>query len=332
MVYDLARWVLFGLPPEWSHRCALESLRLAEKAGWPFPGEPIRGRQAIECMDLRFANPVGLAAGFDKSGDFIDALGGLGFGFIEIGTLTPRAQPGNDRPRIFRLPRELALVNRMGSPNKGIAHALERLRVRTYNGIVGVNIGKNADTPLAGAVNDYVSGYRAVRDASDYVSLNVSSPNTEGLRELQGDRYLREILDAVVEERDKSSTRTPVLVKLSPDFGPGDLEGIAATIAAAGIDGVIATNSTVSRDGIVLKNLQTVQGGLSGRPLHTKSIAMIRRLRAQLGERFAIIGVGGIVSAEAALQTLAAGANLVQIYTGFIYRGPRLISDIVGAV
>jgi dihydroorotate dehydrogenase len=332
VAYDLIRPILFALPPEASHRCALESLRLAHKARWPFPGEPMQFGQAVECLSLRFKNPIGLAAGFDKNGDFIDALGALGFGFIEIGTLTPRPQLGNARPRVFRLPNELALVNQMGSPNKGIAHALEKMRRRSYRGILGVNVGKNADTPLTEAVKDYVNGYRAVSDDADYVALNMSSPNTEGLRELQGHTYLREILAAMVEEREKCATRTPVLIKLSPDFAPDALEAIGATVAVAGIDGIIATNSTVSRDGVALRDPRASRGGLSGQPLHRKSIATIRQLRAQLGEKIGIIGVGGITTADAALQTLAAGANLVQIYTGLVYRGPHFVADLVRAL
>lgn len=332
MAYGALRRLLFALPPEFSHRCALESLRFAHKLGWPLPREPMRSVQGIECINLRFANPVGLAAGFDKNGDFIDALGALGFGFLEIGTLTPLPQSGNARPRVFRLPGEMALVNQLGSPNKGIAHALRRMRARTYTGVLGVNIGKNADTPLAEAFRDYADGFRAVRDDADYVALNISSPNTRGLRELQGHSYLREILAALVDERERCSKRTPILIKLSPDFPQDALEAVVATVAAAGIDGVIATNSTVSREGVDLPDPRMRQGGLSGRPLHAKSVAMIRYLRAHLGEKFAVIGVGGIMSAEAAVETLTAGANLIQIYTGLVYNGPRFVGDLVRAM
>lgn len=332
MFYELLRRLLFTLPPEASHRVALGALGFAEMVRMPLGGGPLPGNRAVECLGLKFPNVVGLAAGFDKNGDHVNALGALGFGFIEIGTLTPRPQAGNPKPRLYRLPEASALINQMGSPNRGLEHAVEALKRRTYRGIVGVNIGKNADTPLEHAAEDYVLGYRAMSPYADYLAVNISSPNTQGLRELQAASHLRRILESLSEERDKAPQSRPVLIKLSPDLSDDELDSIAGLIVETGSDGVIATNSTTSRAGLVLDDARKMRGGLSGRPLHEKSLHVIRRLRARLGRSIGIMGVGGILSADDALETLEAGANLVQIYSGFVYRGPRLIAEILDAV
>jgi dihydroorotate dehydrogenase len=286
-------------------------------------------------MGLRFPNRVGLAAGFDKNATALDGLGRMGFGFVEIGTVTPRPQPGQAKPRLFRLPAADALVNRLGFPNDGAAAIAARLRRRRYRGVVGVNIGKNADTPLARAVDDYVSCLRTLGSVADYITINVSSPNTAGLRELQGNDYLRPLLTALIEERNRGAVtngrKLPLLVKLSPDLSADELRNITDLLKALPIDGVVATNTTVGRDG-TRSIADGYTGGLSGLPLKSFALDMVAQLRAQLGGGFPIIGVGGINSAEGAVAMRNAGATLIQIYTGLIYRGPSLVTQAIRAV
>ena len=286
-------------------------------------------------MGLRFPNRVGLAAGFDKNASALDGLGSLGFGFIEVGTVTPRAQPGQTRPRLFRLPAAEALVNRLGFPNEGAEKVAARLRKRAYRGVVGVNIGKNATTPLARAIDDYVSCFRTVRQVADYVVVNVSSPNTAGLRDLQARELLEPLLSALLHEREQTQSERaralPLLLKISPDLSDAELQDIAALLKRLPLDGVVATNTTLSREGLnAPASSQT--GGLSGRPLQPLALRVVANLRASLGPAFPIIGVGGINSAQAALAMRAAGADLIQIYTGLIYRGPALISQCIRAL
>ena len=332
MSYKLIRTGLFLLPPERAHWLALEALTAANRAGLRLNRDLVLASDGVECLGLRFPNRVGLAAGYDKSGDYLEALGSLGFGFIEIGTVTPRAQPGNAKPRLYRLPHQEALINQMGSPNKGIAHAVSKIRHRQYRGIVGVNIGKNADTSLDDAPKDYLEGYRAVRPHADYVTLNISSPNTARLRELQETSHLRRVLLPLVAERCQPGRNVPLLVKVSPDLEDEHLDAIADVVVDIGVDGIIATNTTTSRDGVPVTSAKWATGGVSGRPLHWRSIRTIKRLRKRLGGTFPVVGVGGIVSAGAAIETLEAGANLVQIYAGLVYHGPRLVRDVVDAI
>jgi len=286
-------------------------------------------------MGMRFPNRVGLAAGFDKNATAVDGLGRLGFGFIEVGTVTPRPQRGQGKPRLFRLPAAHALVNRLGFPNDGAGAVAARLRRRRYRGVVGINIGKNADTPLARAVDDYVSCLRTLRSVADYITINVSSPNTAGLRELQGGDYLRPLLTSLIEERDRGAAtegrKLPLLVKLSPDLSADELRGITDLLKALPIDGVVATNTTVGRDG-TRSVADGYTGGLSGQPLKSLALDVVTQLRAQLGRHFPIIGVGGIDSPEAALSMRHAGADLIQVYTGLIYRGPSLVTRTIRAV
>jgi len=286
-------------------------------------------------MGLRFPNRVGLAAGFDKNATAVDGLGRLGFGFIEVGTVTPRPQRGQGKPRLFRLPAAHALVNRLGFPNDGAGAVAARLRRRRYRGVVGINIGKNANTPLARAVDDYVSCLRTLRSVADYITINVSSPNTAGLRELQGGDYLRPLLTSLIEERDRGAAtegrKLPLLVKLSPDLSADELRGITDLLKALPIDGVVATNTTVGRDG-TRSVADGYTGGLSGQPLKSLALDVVTQLRAQLGRHFPIIGVGGIDSPEAALSMRHAGADLIQVYTGLIYRGPSLVTRTIRAV
>jgi dihydroorotate dehydrogenase len=284
-------------------------------------------------MGLQFPNRVGLAAGFDKNARDIDSLGRLGFGFIEVGTLTPRPQPGNPRPNLFRLPADEALINRLGFNNEGATAAARRLEARRYRGICGVNIGKNFDTPLEDSVKDYADCLRTVYGVADYVTINVSSPNTPGLRGLQGPAALRPLLLELANLREQlqpvHAKRVPLLVKLSPDLSSLEVAGIARELAGLPVDGIVATNTTVSRPAS-LKSVQAAEaGGLSGRPLHSRSVSVVRALRAELGASFPIVGVGGIVSAEHGVETRAAGADLLQLYTGLIYRGPALIGELL---
>ena len=283
----------------------------------------------MSCLGLEFAHPVGLAAGFDKNGDHLDALGALGFSHIELGTVTPRPQPGNPRPRMFRPPIDCALVNRMGFNNKGVDHLVGRLERARYAGVRGVSIGKNADTPLERAAEDYVACLRKVYAHADYIAVNVSSPNTARLRELQDAAALRRILGSLLEARETlAGRRVPLLVKIAPDLDPEQISALAAGVRSLGLDGIIATNTTTDLSALGPSWPAERRGGLSGAPLHARSVAVVTQLRAELGDGFPIIGVGGIVDAERALTTLRAGANLLQIYTGFACRGRALLEEI----
>ncbi len=324
--------LLLRLEPELAHSLALRAAGLLRHA-WPPIDAP--AELAVECAGLEFAHPVGLAAGFDKDGDHVDALGAMGFSHIEVGTVTPVPQPGNPRPRIARLRRARAIVNRMGFNSKGVDHVVRRLERRTYRGVVGVSIGKNAATPLDEAVGDYLHCLRAVYPVADYVAVNVSSPNTPRLRELQSASELLRLIAPLEAERERLAVlhgrRAPIFVKVSPDLSDDALDAFAREIASLEVDGVIATNSTVDLGGLdVPAGLEG--GGLSGEPLHRRSTAVIARLRAALGPSVPIIGVGGITTPERALETLAAGANLVQLYTGFVYRGTALLDEILDAL
>lgn len=285
---------------------------------------------------LTFPNPIGIAAGFDKNAEFVSELSDLGFGFVEIGTVTPRPQPGNPRPRLFRLKADQGLINRMGFNNKGVGPAAERLRyfARNRGGrrvIIGGNIGKNKDTANENALSDYLISFRELFDAVDYFVVNVSSPNTPGLRDLQEREPLTRLLTALQQENRQQAISKPILLKIAPDLTNGQLDDIIAIVAQTGIAGVIATNTTISRDGLVTDPTVVKQlgaGGLSGRPLRKRATEVIRYLHQQSGGAFPIIGVGGIFSAEDAQEKLDAGASLVQLYTSFIYEGPGLVKQI----
>ena len=318
--------LLTRIDPERAHGLGLAALRWL-RPFWP-PLE-VPGSRSVRCFGLEFAHPLGLAAGFDKNGDYLDALGALGFSHIELGTVTPRPQPGNSRPRMFRPPIDCSLVNRMGFNNKGVDHLVERLQRARYAGIRGVSIGKNADTPLERAAEDYLACLRKVHAHADYIAVNVSSPNTARLRELQDADGLKRILGSLLEARETlAGRRVPLLVKIAPDLDPGQISALAAGVRSLGIDGIIATNTTTDLSALGPSWPPERRGGLSGAPLHARSVAVISQLRAELGDGFPIIGVGGIVDGERALMTLRAGANLLQIYTGFAYRGRALIEEI----
>ena len=335
MSYALLRRALFALEPERAHDIALAALdrvgsrALARWYGRRVPGVPVRA------LGLDFPNPVGLAAGLDKNADHLDALGALGFGFVEVGTITPRAQAGNPHPRLFRLPGHEALINRLGFNNRGVDHLVARLEARRYRGIVGVNIGKNRDTPLDHALDDYGHCLERVHAVADYVTVNVSSPNTPGLRTLQSGDALAALLGGLDERRRAldaaAGRRVPLLVKIAPDLDPGAIDALADAALAHDIDGLIATNTTADRARVAGARHADEQGGLSGAPLLEPATAVLRRLRERVGDRLVLVGVGGIVDAAGARTKLAAGADLLQLYTGLIYRGPRVIRDAVEA-
>jgi dihydroorotate dehydrogenase subfamily 2 len=290
----------------------------------------------LRVMGLDFPNPVGLAAGLDKNGDCIDALGALGFGFIEIGTVTPRPQPGNPKPRVFRLPEARAMINRLGFNNKGVEYLVAQAAERRFDGVLGINIGRNFDTPNERAVDDYLLGLERVYPHADYITINISSPNTQGLRELQGADALDALLGALAQARarlaDASGRRVPIAVKVAPDLAAEAVPVIADRVAAHGMDAVIATNTTIAREGVAGLAHAGESGGLSGQPLFEKANTVLRRLRATLPTEVALIGVGGIGNAEQALRKMDLGADLVQFYTGFVYQGPGLIHDCARAI
>jgi dihydroorotate dehydrogenase len=330
MLYPLARTALFRLDAERAHELTLATFRHWPKlATAPFCGQAVSA--PVELMGLRFTNAVGLAAGLDKNGECIEAWSRLGFGFIEVGTVTPRPQPGNPRPRMFRLPAQQALINRLGFNNRGVDHLLGEVAQADYRGVLGINIGKNADTPIERAADDYLLCLRKVYRAAGYVTVNISSPNTRNLRDLQDEQRLEALLRALAAERaqlaQQHGKHTPLLVKIAPDVSDTQLDHIARLARTLGVDGLIATNTTVSRPGLDGEALAREAGGLSGAPLRPLACDTLRRLRACVGPGYPLIGVGGIGSAADARERLAAGADLLQLYTGFIYRGPTLIGE-----
>jgi dihydroorotate dehydrogenase len=287
-------------------------------------------------MGLTFPNRVGLAAGLDKNGEYIDALAALGFGFIEIGTVTPRPQGGNPRPRLFRLQRREALINRMGFNNKGIDYLLARVKASRYRGILGINIGKNKDTPAARSTDDYLESMKKAYSAASYLVINISSPNTPGLRELQNARELDTLLSELARLRTslsaESGRRVPLAIKVAPDLQPPQIESIARTVADHAVDGLIVGNTTLARTGVEGEKHADEAGGLSGAPLLAPSTRVLRAFAERLPRQVALIGVGGIIRAEDAVSKIDAGAQLVQIYSGFIYKGPALIAEISRAL
>jgi dihydroorotate dehydrogenase len=325
--------VLARLDPERAHDWGLAGLRLLRPL-WPAVRAP--ASLGVRCLGLDFAHPLGLAAGFDKNGDYLDALGALGFSHIELGTVTPRPQPGNPKPRMFRIPAADALVNRMGFNNQGVDHLVGRMAQSRYPGIRGISIGKNSDTPIENAEADYVACLRKAYAHADYIAVNISSPNTTRLRELQARDGLERIIGALFQERDELKIRhekhVPLLVKIAPNLDPEQVTALGASLRSLEVEGVIATNTSTDLSILGGAWPEEHRGGLSGAPLHPLSLSIIGQLRAEMGPGFPIIGVGGIVSAESALATLRAGANLIQIYTGFAHRGYRLVEDILDSM
>ena len=335
-MYSLARPLLFCLDPETAHRVTLHALRRLERLGLAPAAAPAPAQCARTVMGIRFPNPVGLAAGLDKNGEYIDALARLGFGFIEIGTVTPRPQPGNPRPRMFRIRAARAVINRMGFNNDGVDRMLENVARARYRGVLGINIGKNFDTPLERAAEDYVTCLRKVYPVASYVTVNVSSPNTENLRRLQGAGALDSLLATLSAERRSLAARhgktVPLAVKIAPDLDRAKIESVAATLLRHAIDAVIATNTTVTREGVVGLPHEHEAGGLSGAPLTARATTVASQLARALSGKVPVIGVGGIMSGADARERVTAGASLVQLYTGLIYRGPALVRECIAAV
>ena len=325
-LWPLARPFLFGLDPERAHRLALHALGTGLMPRPPPAAASLRRR----LLGLDFPNPLGMAAGFDKHGTVPDGLLGLGFGFVEIGTVTPRPQPGNPAPRLFRLPEHAALINRFGFNSEGHDTVHARLARRPRRGIVGVNVGANKDS--ADRIADYALGVARFADVADYIAINISSPNTPGLRDLQEAKDLATLLRAATEARDAAARRVPLLVKIAPDLDDGALAVIVRTVRDAGIEGLIVSNTTVARAGVAGHRHAREAGGLSGRPLFAASTAMLARVRALAGPDLALVGVGGVDSPETAFTKILAGADLVQVYTGLIYRGPTLPGRILEAL
>jgi dihydroorotate dehydrogenase len=338
--YALTRPFLFGLDPEHAHDLAMAGIARFQNTPAQLAWQQARVDDPVSLAGLRFPNRVGLAAGLDKNGRCIDGLGAMGFGFIEVGTVTPRAQPGNPKPRMFRLPDAQALINRLGFNNEGLdsflANVQRARRFRAQGGVVGLNIGKNASTPIERAVDDYLLCLDGVYPHADYITVNISSPNTQNLRALQSDEALNGLLGALQARREQlqrqHARQVPIFLKIAPDLSPEQVTVIAHTVRDNRIDGVIATNTTVSREAV--KGLPHAQetGGLSGAPVLAASNAVIRQLRQALGAQVPIIGVGGVMSADDAVSKREAGADLVQIYTGLIYQGPALVGAAAAAL
>ncbi len=330
MLYSLARSALFKLDPELAHDLTLKSLSaLGPGAALLAVGAPHAPSRRV--MGIDFPNPVGLAAGLDKNGEYLDALAALGFGFLEVGTVTPRPQPGNPKPRMFRVIEHEAIINRLGFNNDGVERLIANVARAKYRGILGINIGKNFDTPVERAADDYLACLDAVYARASYVTVNISSPNTKGLRDLQSAPMLGDLLAAIMAKREalaaRLGARKPIAVKIAPDLDDAEVEAIARLALEHRVDALIATNTTIARDEVTSNPLATQAGGLSGRPLFKRSTAVLARLVTALGGRIPVIGVGGILSAADARAKIDAGAALVQVYTGFIYRGPALIAE-----
>ena len=333
-MYPLLRPLLFTLDPETAHHATLDALKTAHSFGLLCAKYPAANPRTV--MGLAFPNPVGLAAGLDKNGEYIDALAALGFGFIEVGTVTPRPQPGNPKPRMFRLPEAHAIINRMGFNNLGVDALVENVKRTKYKGILGINIGKNFDTPIEKAASDYLIGLRKVYTHASYVAINISSPNTKNLRQLQGGDELDALLEQLKAEQgnlaELHGKYVPLAVKIAPDLDQEQIQQIAELLMRHRIDGVIATNTTLSRVGVENLTHGNEAGGLSGAPVREKSTAVIRELAAALNGALPIIGVGGILSGADAVEKIQAGAALVQIYSGMIYRGPDLVGEAIKAL
>jgi len=335
-MYSLAKKLLFALDPEMAHDLSIDCIGAAERLRiLPLLSKPAVS-SPVDIMGLRFPNAIGLAAGLDKNADCFNALGCLGFGFIEVGTVTPKPQPGNPQPRLFRLVDQEAIINRMGFNNKGVEHLVAQVQRRRYDGVLGINIGKNKVTPEERAVDDYLACLRSVYSVADYIAINISSPNTPGLRNLQFGENLDILLKAIKEEQkhlaDATYRQVPIVVKIAPDMDVDALKGIADKLVAYGYEGIVATNTTVEREGVDSSKYRAEVGGLSGSPLREKSTQVIRVLAEHLQGKLPIIGVGGVLTGADAVEKIEAGASLVQIYSGFIFRGPSLVNEAAAAI
>ncbi|WP_144391296.1 quinone-dependent dihydroorotate dehydrogenase [Pleionea sediminis] len=334
-LYPVIRKLLFSMEPEKSHDWSLGFMKKLEDSPFRFLLNQTRVDDPCELWGLTFPNRVGLAAGLDKDAAYIDALGALGFGFIEVGTVTPKPQPGNPKPRLFRLEKSEAIINRMGFNNLGVDNLVENVKRSNFDGVLGINLGKNKDTPEERAAEDYIIGMEKVFPHSDYITINISSPNTPGLRDMQFGEVLNELLRSIKQKQselqNKYTKQVPVLVKIAPDLSDAEIEQVSDSFLTHKIDGIIATNTTVSRDAIAGEPLAKEAGGLSGRPLEAFSTEVLSKMNQALSGRIPLIGVGGIYDKETAIGKFAAGASLVQLYSGFIFKGPRLIEDVAKA-
>lgn len=333
MLYSLARPLLFSLDPERAHELSLSMLKTAHKMG---AMQQKIAAKPVSCMGIEFPNPVGLAAGLDKNGAYIDALAGMGFGFIEVGTVTPRPQSGNPKPRLFRLPQAKAIINRMGFNNDGVDQLIANVKAAKFKGVLGINIGKNADTPVEDATSDYLICLEKVYNYASYVTVNISSPNTKNLRSLQSGHALTELLESLKAKQlqlaEQYQHYVPLVLKVAPDLSVTDVDFIASQLIEFKIDGLIVTNTTLSREGVEGLEHGDETGGLSGAPVFEKSTACLKAFAERLQGQVALIGVGGIVAAEQAVAKQQAGAELVQLYSGLIYTGPELIKECVAAL
>lgn len=339
MIYPLLRKFFFALDAETAHGIGMAGIDLVNAAGASCLLAPAVPPDPVRVMGLDFPNPVGLAAGLDKNGEHVDALAAQGFGFIEVGTVTPRAQPGNPKPRLFRIPERQAIINRMGFNNGGVEGLLTNIAAARFarsGGVIGINIGKNFDTPIENAADDYLLCLDRVYSAASYVAVNISSPNTSNLRDLQRDDALDALLGRLKEAQarlaDRHGKYVPLALKVAPDLEDGQIQGIAALLRQHRMDGVIATNTTISRAGVEGLPNADQSGGLSGAPLFARSTAVVGKLAAALGGEVPIIGVGGIMNGADAVAKIVAGASLVQFYSGFIYRGPELVAEAAAAI
>ncbi len=333
--YPLSRAALFCLKPETAHEFSLEMLGAAERLGLLKMLTPALKEEPVTVAGIRFPNAVGLAAGLDKNGDCIDALARLGFGFIEIGTITPRPQAGNPKPRLFRIPERQAIINRMGFNNKGVDYLIERVKAAKYKGVLGINIGKNFDTAVENAVSDYLICLEKVYPYATYITVNISSPNTPGLRTLQYGDSLKQLLAPLKDkqlELAKTHGYKPLFVKIAPDMSDDEIRLVAQTLLENQMDGVIATNTTLSREGVAGLPYANEAGGLSGAPELALANHTLEVLCQALAGKIPVIGVGGITQGADAAQKMRLGASLVQVYSGFIYQGPKLIADSVAAI
>lgn len=335
MLYKLAQKALFATDPEWAHQVSMNGLLIGHAVGATrFLCK--EADQPVECMGLDFPNPVGVAPGLDKNGDYFEALGDLGFGFVEIGTTTPRPQPGNPKPRIFRLTEAQAMINRLGFNNKGVDHLVRQVKNSRFKGILGINIGKNFDTPIENAVDDYLHCLEKVYPHADYITANISSPNTKNLRDLQAVDELENLLGQLNQRRseltEKQERYVPLAVKIAPDLDEDDIPAIAQVISHHEFDAVIATNTTITREKVEGLKHADEAGGLSGAPLKEKADAILAAMRKVLPKHIDMIGVGGITCGQDAADKLALGASLVQFYTGMVYRGPELVNECLQAI
>lgn len=336
MLYEALRTLLFQLDAEKSHHLGMRGIQVLNSLKLSSKLYPVPDVSPVEVMGITFPNRVGLAAGLDKNGDYLSALSALGFGFVEVGTVTPRSQPGNPKPRLFRLAEAEAIINRMGFNNLGADHLVAQVKAAHVDAVVGINIGKNIDTAVEDAVADYLMGLEKVYQQADYIAINISSPNTPGLRKLQFGESLKALLGALKDKQtalhQENNRYVPMAVKVAPDLDADEVEELAAAFTQYEVDAVIATNTTMARDKVAgLKHAEQA-GGLSGRPVFEQSTDIVRQFRAALPDAVPIIAAGGIMSGQDAIKKLEAGASLVQIYSGFIYQGPALIAEIINSI